>query len=83
MPNPNTVCRVCGKEYFCCSDSRKINSWRTMACSGECFKEYMRLIEISRSTEEPQKTKSASKKKSNAKANKVTRSDVKTKNIEE
>jgi len=54
-----------------------------MACSGECFKEYMRLIEISRSTEEPQKTKSASKKKSNAKANKVTRSDVKTKNIEE
>lgn len=48
MSKPNTICRVCGKEYFCCSDSKKINSWRTMACSEECFKEYMRRIEESR-----------------------------------
>ena len=48
MNKPNTTCRVCGKEYFCCQDSRDINSWRTMACSPDCFKEYMRRIEESR-----------------------------------
>lgn len=48
MTIPNTKCRVCGKEYFCCSDSRQIGSWRTMACSIECYKEYMRRIEDSR-----------------------------------
>lgn len=48
MNKPNTKCRVCGKEYFCCSDSRKIGSWRTMACSTECFKEYMERIEKAR-----------------------------------
>jgi len=48
MSKPNTICRVCGKEYFCCSDSRNINSWKAMACSQECYKEYMRRIEISR-----------------------------------
>lgn len=45
---PNTICRVCGKEYFCCSDSKQINSWRTMACSQECFQEYMRRVEEAR-----------------------------------
>ncbi len=48
MSKPNTTCRVCGKEYFCCSDSRGINSWKAMACSQKCYKEYMRRIEISR-----------------------------------
>lgn len=48
MAAPNTKCKVCGKEYFCCSDSRQIGSWRTMACSIECYKEYMRRIENSR-----------------------------------
>lgn len=48
MATPNTKCKVCGKEYFCCSDSRQIGSWRTMACSIECYKEYMRRIENSR-----------------------------------
>ncbi len=48
MNKPNTKCRVCGKNYFCCSDSRKIGSWRTMACSTECFREYMERIGTSR-----------------------------------
>lgn len=48
MNKPNTKCRVCGKSYFCCSDSRKIGSWRTMACSTECFREYMERIGTSR-----------------------------------
>lgn len=48
MNKPNTKCKVCGKEYYCCSDSRSVNSWRTMACSIECYKEYMNRIEKSR-----------------------------------
>lgn len=48
MNKPNTTCRVCGKEYYCCQDSKNINGWRTMACSPECFKEYMRRIEEAR-----------------------------------
>lgn len=45
---PNTTCKVCGKQYFCCADRRKINSWKTMCCSQECYKEYMIRIEKSR-----------------------------------
>lgn len=45
---PNTTCKVCGKKYFCCADRRKINSWKTMCCSQECYKEYMIRIEKSR-----------------------------------
>lgn len=47
---PNTKCRVCGKEYFCCGDSRAINSWRAVTCSTDCYKEYIRRIEESRKT---------------------------------
>lgn len=54
MNKSNTKCRVCGKEYFCCSDSRKINSWRTMACSEECFQEYMKRINESRKSKDKQ-----------------------------
>lgn len=50
---PNMICRVCGKEYFCCADSKKIGSWRTMACSEEHYQEYMNRIENSR---KPQST---------------------------
>lgn len=52
MNKPNTKCRVCGKEYFCCADSRRIGGWKSMACSQECFKEYMRRIEESRTKKE-------------------------------
>ena len=45
---PNTKCRICGKEYYCCADSRKIGSWRTIACCMEHYKEYMEQIEASR-----------------------------------
>ena len=48
MNKPNMTCRVCGKEYYCCGDSRKSNAWKSMACSQECFKEYMKRIEESR-----------------------------------
>jgi len=52
MNKPNTKCRVCGKEYFCCADSQSIGGWKSMACSQECFKEYMRRIEESRTKKE-------------------------------
>lgn len=48
MSKPNTTCRVCGTEYFCCGDSKAINSWKAMTCTPECFKEYMRRIEDAR-----------------------------------
>ncbi len=48
MNKPNTICRVCKKEYFCCSDRKSLNSWKAMACSPECFKEYMKRIHAAR-----------------------------------
>lgn len=48
MGEPNTTCRVCGRGYFCCADSRAANSWRAVACSPECYREYMRRILESR-----------------------------------
>lgn len=41
-------CRVCGKEYFCCFESKKIGSWREVACSTDCYKVYIELIGESR-----------------------------------
>lgn len=46
---PNMKCRVCDKDYFCCTDSRKYGAYKSMACSPECYKEYMIRIEKSRS----------------------------------
>ncbi len=63
MNKPNTTCRVCGKEYFCCSDSRKINSWRTMACSPECFKEYMKRVDEARNPKPVEEVKPTKIKK--------------------
>lgn len=48
MAKPNTKCRVCGKEYFCCADHQKLGGWKTMACCEEHYKEYMRRILESR-----------------------------------
>ena len=48
MAKPNTKCRVCGKEYYCCADHSRLGGWKTMACSEEHYKEYMRRIAESR-----------------------------------
>lgn len=45
---PNTKCKVCGKEYYCCVDSRKFGGYKSVACSPECFQEYMRQVEEAR-----------------------------------
>lgn len=85
MNKPNMTCRVCGKEYFCCSDSKKINSWRTMACSPECFQEYMRRIEESRNPAtkeaEAKPTTKNNKKKSTGTTTTVETTVEETENI--
>jgi hypothetical protein len=40
MPEPNHVCKNCGKEYYCCRSCDKINSWKAVGCSIECFTAY-------------------------------------------
>lgn len=71
-------CRVCGKEYFCCTDSRKYGAWKSMACSPECYKEYMRRIEESRKPKEEKviETKSTKKKKQKVEVVKETTTDI-------
>jgi len=45
--SPNRVClnEKCKKEYFCCIACEKINSWKRVTCSPECFQDYMRSLE--------------------------------------
>ena len=45
---PNTKCRVCGKEYYCCASNKKLGGWRAMACCEEHFHEYIMKIRESR-----------------------------------
>jgi len=44
---PNRVCFNvnCQKEYYCCMSCEKINSWKRVTCSPDCFQEYMKMIE--------------------------------------
>lgn len=45
---PNHVCKNCGKAYYACEGCDKIASWRSVACSQECFLAYSDAIEASR-----------------------------------
>ena len=80
---PNTKCKVCGKEYYCCVDSRKFGGFRTVACSPECFQEYMRQIEKARKpvVETVIEDTTSIKKKTNKTVEKTaTTTDSKTEN---
>ena len=48
---PNTVCRNenCRKHFFACKTCVGQNQWRAVACSFECYNEYMKQVEKSRS----------------------------------
>lgn len=37
MPKPNIKCKVCGKEYYLCSDGARRAPWRKIVCSPECL----------------------------------------------
>lgn len=45
---PNCKCKICGKLYRICADARRLNSWRLIACSPECYQEWLRKVEISK-----------------------------------
>jgi len=46
---PNHVCKnpKCNKNYWACDDCDKNKGvhWRSLCCSVDCFKEYLRAIE--------------------------------------
>lgn len=45
---PNTTCKICGKRYYHCKDCERINSWRLVACSPECWNIWCDQIEARR-----------------------------------
>lgn len=56
MPKVTLTCRVCGKPYTaCCTPSWGVFRWRDVACSQECFIEYLKRIEASRAKDEASK----------------------------
>lgn len=58
MPKVTLTCRACGKKYTsCCTPNWGVFRWRDVACSHECFMEYMKQVEASRSeTQDEKKT---------------------------
>lgn len=49
MPYVNRKCNNCGKEYYVCYSCQKMNSWKNVCCSRQCYREYIRR----RKKEEP------------------------------
>ena len=45
---PNHICKNCGVEYYACNDCDRINSWRLVACSSECYQKYINAVLIAR-----------------------------------
>lgn len=49
MNKPNHICKnpKCNTEYYTCDACDKTSglNWRSVACSVDCFKEYMKLLE--------------------------------------
>ena len=43
---PNHICKnpECRKHYYACDRCDKIQSWRSVACSVECYKKYTDLV---------------------------------------
>lgn len=37
MPTINRKCNYCGKEYYVCHQCEKINSWKNVCCSRDCY----------------------------------------------
>lgn len=52
---PNHICKNinCRKEYYACDYCGKTQNWRSMACSIECYNEYIRQVELSRKNNSP------------------------------
>lgn len=60
MANQKTLnheCRNCGKKYYACNDCERINSWKTICCSVECYDAYTEKVIRSRMKKAPKVTK--------------------------
>lgn len=56
MNIPNHVCKVCGTKYYACDYCRQQHNfvpWRDVACSIECYKEYILRVLEARGEIEP------------------------------
>lgn len=42
---PNTVCKVCGRKYYHCKASEALGHYKMVACSPECYREWLRMLE--------------------------------------
>ena len=83
MAKPNTKCRVCGKEYFCCADHQRLGGWKTMACSEEHYKEYMRRVAESRKPTVKEALETPKKRQTKIKPEFHVLEEVKIENSEE
>lgn len=45
MPRVKAICKVCGKPYEHCTDAVRLNSWRTVACSPECWNIWVDMVQ--------------------------------------
>ncbi len=53
------TCRTCGKVYKACPDCERNGSWRSVACSPECYIAYVDAVTAVRSKAEPEDIKIA------------------------
>ena len=42
---PNHNCIICGKAYYTCNKCEKVNSWRMIADTIECYQTYLAYIQ--------------------------------------
>lgn len=45
MPYVNRKCNNCGKEYYVCYSCQKMNSWKNVCCSRQCYRQYIKKME--------------------------------------
>lgn len=45
MPYVNRKCNNCGKEYYVCYSCEKVNSWKNVCCSRQCYRQYIKNTE--------------------------------------
>ena len=41
MPKANRVCKYCGEEYYVCYSCVKLNSYKKLFCSAECYRKFL------------------------------------------
>lgn len=77
MSKPNSICRVCGKQYDLCKTCQEIGifHYKNVCCSKECFQKYLEQHNIKENgtiVDKSTKTKSKKKKESTEEITEVT-----------